>query len=173
MENKGKRNQVIASNLYPQERQLPRNKHQSNSTTTGRICKVPRYCPRTVQPVASSYTGSAIAGQGHQLTVMLRHNCSFLYCSCAMTLLLQVVCLVQLTKQYNFRVCVFLFSEFLELAQLIKPLTLNDTYRGRTAPLTSKVAFYIFIQQVQVLNILNMVYTLRFFLFKTQFVSQL
>jgi len=33
------------------------------------------------------------------------------------------------------------------------------------------VALYIFIQQIQVLNILNMVYTLRFFLFKMQFVS--
>jgi len=32
------------------------------------------------------------------------------------------------------------------------------------------VAFYIFIQQIQVLNILNTVYTLRFFLFKMQFV---
>jgi len=42
------------------------------------------------------------------------------------------------------------------------PLTTNDPYRGRTAPLTSKVAFYIFIQQIKVLNILNMVYTLRF-----------
>ena len=31
--------------------------------------------------------------------------------------------------------------------------------------------FYISIQQIQVLNILNMVYTLRFFLFKMQFVS--
>ena len=51
------------------------------------------------------------------------------------------------------------------------PLTSNDPYRGRTAPLTSKVAFYIFFQQIQVLNILNMVYTLRFFLFKMQFVS--
>jgi len=27
-------------------------------------------------------------------------------------------------------------------------LTPNDTYSGRTAPLTSKVAFYIFIQQI-------------------------
>jgi len=33
------------------------------------------------------------------------------------------------------------------------------------------VAFYIFIQQIKVLNILNMVYNLRFFLFKMQFVS--
>jgi len=52
----------------------------------------------------------------------------------------------------------------------INRLTLNDTYRGRTAPLNSKVAFYIFIQQMYVLNILNMVYTLLFFLFKMQFV---
>ena len=38
----------------------------------------------------------------------------------------------------------------------------NVKYSRRTAPLTSKVAFYIFIQQIQVLNILNMVYTLCF-----------
>ena len=43
------------------------------------------------------------------------------------------------------------------------PLTPNVNYSGRTAPLTSKVAFYIFIQQIQVLNILNMVYTFHFF----------
>jgi hypothetical protein len=30
----------------------------------------------------------------------------------------------------------------------INPLTSNDPYKGRTAPLTSKVAFYIFIQQI-------------------------
>jgi hypothetical protein len=51
------------------------------------------------------------------------------------------------------------------------PLTPNDPYRGRTAPLTFKVAFYIFIQQIQILNILNMVYTVCFFIFKIQFVS--
>ena len=45
----------------------------------------------------------------------------------------------------------------------INLLTPNVNYSGRTAPLTSKVAFDIFIQQIQVLNILNMVYTLRFF----------
>ena len=51
------------------------------------------------------------------------------------------------------------------------PLTPNVNNSGRTAPLTSKVAFYIFIQQIQVLNILNMGYTLRSFFFKMQFVS--
>ena len=29
----------------------------------------------------------------------------------------------------------------------INPLKPNDAYMGRTAPLTSKIAFYIFIQQ--------------------------
>jgi len=47
--------------------------------------------------------------------------------------------------------------------QWINLLTPNVNYSGRTAPLTSKFAFYVFIQQVEVLNILNMVYTLRFF----------
>ena len=46
---------------------------------------------------------------------------------------------------------------------VINPLTPNDPYRGRTAPLTSKVSFYIFIQQILVLNILNMVYYSPFF----------
>ena len=46
---------------------------------------------------------------------------------------------------------------------ILNPLTPNDTYVGRTAPLTCKVAFYIFIQQIYVLNILNMLNTLRFF----------
>jgi len=36
-------------------------------------------------------------------------------------------------------------------------LTPNVNHIGRTAPLTSKVALYIFIQQIQILNILNMV----------------
>ena len=30
----------------------------------------------------------------------------------------------------------------------VNPLTPNDPYRGRTAPLTSNIAFYIFIQQI-------------------------
>ena len=53
----------------------------------------------------------------------------------------------------------------------VNPLTPNEPYRGRTAPLTSKVTFYIFIQQIQVMSILNMVYILHFSLFKMQFVS--
>ena len=31
---------------------------------------------------------------------------------------------------------------------MLNPLTPNDPYKGRTAPLTSKVAFYVFIQQI-------------------------
>ena len=49
------------------------------------------------------------------------------------------------------------------LGSFLNLLTPNVNYSGRTAPLTSKVAFYIFIQQIQVLNILNMLYTLRSF----------
>ena len=64
-----------------------------------------------------------------------------------------------------------LFSHSLSLRASLNLLTPNVNYSGRTAPLTSKVAFYIFIQQIYVLNILNTVYTLRFFLFKMQFVS--
>ena len=48
----------------------------------------------------------------------------------------------------------------------INPLTHNDPYSQRTATLTSKVAFYVFIQQIHVLNILDTVYTLRFFPFQ-------
>ena len=48
----------------------------------------------------------------------------------------------------------------------LNPLTPNDPYRGRTTPLTSKVAFHIFIQQIQVLNILNVVYNLSLFPFQ-------
>jgi len=54
---------------------------------------------------------------------------------------------------------------------MLNLLTPNVNYSGHTTPLTSKVAFYIFIQQIYVLNILNIVYTLRFFFFKLQFVS--
>ena len=60
--------------------------------------------------------------------------------------------------------CVLIFSIIFCLKHfLFNPLAPNDPYCGRTAPLTSKVAFYIFIQPIYVLNILNMVYTLRFF----------
>ena len=31
---------------------------------------------------------------------------------------------------------------------VINPLTPNDPHNGRTAPLTSEVSFYIFIQQI-------------------------
>ena len=60
---------------------------------------------------------------------------------------------------------IFFFDRFSKSTRILVfiPLTPNDPYRGRNARLTSKVAFYIFIQQIWGLNILNMVYTLRFF----------
>jgi len=48
-------------------------------------------------------------------------------------------------------------------ARLLTFKTPNVNYSRRTAPLTSKVASHIFIQKIQVPNILNVVYTLRFF----------
>jgi len=39
-------------------------------------------------------------------------------------------------------------AEYSEKEMTFNPLTPNDPCRGRTAPLTSKVAFYIFIQQI-------------------------
>ena len=56
-----------------------------------------------------------------------------------------------------------LLTMYLSIFLVINLLTPNVNYSGRTAPLTNKVAFYIFIQQIYVLNILNMVYTLLFF----------
>ena len=35
-----------------------------------------------------------------------------------------------------------------KIRDTINPLPPNDTYSGRTAPLNSKVTFYIFIQQI-------------------------
>ena len=58
----------------------------------------------------------------------------------------------------------FLYTEHVTpLTPYINLLKPNVNYSGRTAPLTSKVAFYIFIQQIWVLNILNMVYILSVF----------
>ena len=44
------------------------------------------------------------------------------------------------------RIFVDFLAKIFEFA--LNPLTPNDPYRGRKAPLTSKVAFYIFIQQI-------------------------
>ena len=54
MENKSKGNQVITYNIHPQERQLPRNTHQSNSLTTGRIRKVLRTTLRSQTELEST-----------------------------------------------------------------------------------------------------------------------
>jgi hypothetical protein len=50
-------------------------------------------------------------------------------------------------------------------------LTSNGHFSGRTAPLTYRCCIFLFIQQIYVLNILNMLHTLRFFLFKMPFIS--
>jgi thiosulfate reductase cytochrome b subunit len=45
----------------------------------------------------------------------------------------------------------------------VNHLTPNGHFSGRTAPLTYRCYILLFIQQIYVLNILNMVHTLRFF----------
>jgi hypothetical protein len=53
----------------------------------------------------------------------------------------------------------------------VNHLTSKGHFSGRTAPLTYRRCIFLFIQQIYVLNILNMLYTLRFFLFKMLFIS--
>ena len=54
---------------------------------------------------------------------------------------------------------------------VINHLTPNGHFSGHTAPLTSRCCIFLFIQQIYVLNILNMLHTLCFFLFKMPFIS--
>ena len=56
----------------------------------------------------------------------------------------------------DLRFCPYTLNKQRLAAVKLKRLTPNDPYRGRTAPLTSKAAFYKFIQQIQVLNILTL-----------------
>jgi len=56
-----------------------------------------------------------------------------------------------------------------KMKYLISPLMPNDHYRGRTAPLTSKLCILYICSTNVGTEYLNMVYTLRFFLFKMQF----
>jgi len=53
----------------------------------------------------------------------------------------------------------------------LNSLTLNDPYIGRTAPLTSRrCILYICVTNICT-ELLNMLHTLRFFLFKMPFIS--
>jgi hypothetical protein len=58
-----------------------------------------------------------------------------------------------------------------ELFKILNHLTLNGHFSGRTAPLTYRCCIFLIIQQIYALNILNMLRTLRFFLFKLLFIS--
>jgi hypothetical protein len=56
-------------------------------------------------------------------------------------------------------------------SEYLNHLTPNGQFSGRTAQLTYRWWIFLFIQQIYVLNILNMLHTLRFFLFKMSFIS--
>ena len=60
---------------------------------------------------------------------------------------------------------------FLFFSNSINHLTPNDHFSGRTAPLTFRCCIFLFIQQIYILNILNMLHTLCFFLFEMPFIS--
>jgi len=52
-------------------------------------------------------------------------------------------------KWANFGMCQYCVQWAIAIMNTsLIPLTPKDTYSGRTAPLTSKVAFYVFIQQI-------------------------
>ena len=68
-----------------------------------------------------------------------------------------------MSLQYSHQMLKYVFNVVCEFGWNINLSTPNVNYSGCTAPLTSKVAFYTFIQQIYVLNILNMVYILGFF----------
>jgi len=71
--------------------------------------------------------------------------------------------------KFTFASCVAESSYRLDVH--INPLTPNDHYSGRTAPLTSKrCILYIYSTNIGT-EVFNMVYTHRFFLFKMEFVS--
>ena len=57
--------------------------------------------------------------------------------------------------------------------KIVNHSTPNGHYMGRTAQLTTRccILYTIFIQQIYVLNILNMLHNLRLFLFKMLFIS--
>ena len=44
--------------------------------------------------------------------------------------------------------CAYIACKIVAFTFHLNPLTPNDTFSGRTAPLTSEVAFYILIQQI-------------------------
>ena len=50
--------------------------------------------------------------------------------------------------EVNLYVNILMYYITFYIFHFINPLTPNDPYRRRTAPLTSKVAFYIFIHQI-------------------------
>jgi hypothetical protein len=64
------------------------------------------------------------------------------------------------TRQHLIRCsAAFTFS----LPRTVNHLTPDDHFSGRTTPLTHRCCIFLFIQQIYVLNILNMLHTLCFF----------
>ena len=71
----------------------------------------------------------------------------------------------------RFRIWIIFLEIMSGKSSFINHLTPNGHFSGRTAPLTFRCRIFLFIQQIYVLYILNMLHTLRFFLFKMPFIS--
>jgi len=68
--------------------------------------------------------------------------------------------------------CIFLQLLYFFWRSVFNHLTPNDHFSGRTAPLTFRCCIFLFIQHIYILNILNKLHTLCFFLFKMPFISE-
>ena len=84
----------------------------------------------------NDYTMCSLASIG------ISYPCSFTLMSTAQAKLQNV------QSRERVRLLLLPIFHFVSLLPSLKLLTPNINYRGRTAPLTSKVAFYIFIQQI-------------------------
>jgi hypothetical protein len=62
-------------------------------------------------------------------------------------------------------------GEWRKLHEELNHLTPNGHFSGRTTQLTYRCCIFLFIQQIYILNSLNMLHALRFFLFKMSFIS--
>jgi hypothetical protein len=80
-----------------------------------------------------------------------------------------MVCWKSMKKSSSLR---FDENDYLQCTLLcLNHMTPNGHFIGRTAPLNYRCCIFLFIQQIYVVNILNTLHTLRFFLFKMSFIS--
>ena len=75
-----------------------------------------------------------------------------------------------LSRQKQTKVTLTVYTQLIHELATESPLT-TERHIYRTAPLTSRCCILYTIQQIYVQNILNMLHTLRFFLYQMPFIS--